>query len=273
MRVTVTGATGNIGTAVCRSLVEAGHEIVATDHVYRADFPASLKLADLMDELACYDLVRSSEALVHLGNHPGFQGRSPQETYARNLTMNANIMQAAVACGVRRLIFASSIQVICGRRSGHDNPPAPSSLPYLPLDGETPADPGNLYALSKLAGEQMLRYYVEQDHREGIAIRFSWTHHPWPAGHAPFFGLLDEAFAHMDTRDAGTLLAAILAADLPGYRVYLPAARKNMLGLPSTEIIEKYYPNVPLRHPIGPDDPLVDLSTLERETGWRPSFE
>jgi hypothetical protein len=194
--------------------------------------------------------------------------------YARNVTMNANIMQAAVECGVRRILFASSIQVICGRRNDRDDPPTPSGLPYLPLDGESPPNPGNLYALSKLAGEQMLRYYVDQDHREAIAIRFPWTHQPgWSGPGARGFGMIDQAFAHLDVRDAGTLVAAILATDLPGYRIYLPTARGNLLRLPATQVIEKYYPNVPLRRPIAPDDSLVDVSRIECETGWRPAIE
>src|SRR6476659_10499177 len=69
MTVTVTGSTGKLGTYVCRSLVNAGHSVRATDKLSRRRVPVKVELADLLDREACYRLVAASDAVVHLANY------------------------------------------------------------------------------------------------------------------------------------------------------------------------------------------------------------
>lgn len=277
LKVTITGAAGRIGSVVTRALVDAGHDVVATDVRSRDDLPVPVRVADLLDEAALPPLVAGADAVVHLGNHPGIGrgGRSPQRTYAENGAMNANVFEAALAAGVRTFLFASSVQAIGGarERGGGDDPG--SQLPYLPIDGRAPARPGNLYALSKAAGEQMLEYYARCHGRTCVAVRFpltinraKWASTPIDASYPK----LDEAFAYLDVRDAASLIVATLAAPLDGYRAYFPAARGNVLARPAADVIRAYYPNVPLRRPIEQIDCLVDTADIERDTGWVPTI-
>jgi nucleoside-diphosphate-sugar epimerase len=275
LKVTVTGAAGRIGSFVTRALVEAGHDVVATDRRGRDDLPVPVRVADLLDREACHALVDGADAVVHLGNHPSLYKRIPRVVYGENAAMNANVFEAALERGVRRLVFASSVQAIgSGRRRGPDDPG--SGLPYLPMDGRAPARPGNLYALSKDAGEQMLAYYARHHGRTCVAIRFPLTldlsREPRdPAAPIePDYGKLDECFAYLDVRDAASLVVAVLAAPLEGYRCYFPASRGNLAARPVAELVRDYYPTVPLRRPIEQVESLVDTSDIERETGWTP---
>src|SRR3970040_650452 len=97
MKILVTGAAGRLGSVVTKSLLEGGHDVRATDHRHRRDFPVRLELANLRDELRAYALVEGCDVVVHLGNHPNlFSGPSPQRLFSDNVTMNANVFRAAV---------------------------------------------------------------------------------------------------------------------------------------------------------------------------------
>ena len=155
MNITVTGAAGALGRRVWETLLAAGHEVRATDKAKRPGLPGPLALAERVDYAACPPLVQGAEVVVHLANHVGVRGVDGHRFFSENVTMNMNVFQAAAAAGVKLVLFASSVQVSAG--APEDGPTAP----YLPLDGELPPRPGNLYALSKYFGELSLRYFTE----------------------------------------------------------------------------------------------------------------
>jgi len=282
LRILVTGAAGRLGSQVCRTLHEAGHQVLGLDRVYRSGLPCRLEVSDLLDDLALYRYMDGCDAVAHLGNHPGiYGGASPQQVYRENVAMDINVFQAAADLGIKRLAFASSVQAFCGRRSGEEGEREPSCLPYLPLDGDLPTNPGNCYALSKEAGEQQLRYYVSRDPElSATAIRFpvlvterhleyyrsmgrrSRRHHHW--------GNIDEGFTYLAVTDAATFVQAVLERQAPGYHCALPAAPDPFIDMPVREIVERFYPDVPRRVPLEEMTSLVDLSGLKESVGWEP---
>lgn len=265
MKLLLTGAAGKLGAPVCRHLVAAGHEVRATDRVDRTDLPVPLQVADLLRSEMCYPLLEGTAALVHLANHPHSREGDSQRIFNENVTMNMNIFQAARETGVKKIVFASSIQVLSG---GHGGRP-----PYLPFDSALPPQPANPYSLSKKVTEDMLAYFARQAEMEGVAIRF-----PWLVDDALLQRIRSdgswakinphEGFAFLHVGDAATLIEAILRQSLPGYRVYFPAAPDNGLRRPVADVIREYYPDVPLRRPLEEIAALVDTSVITRETGW-----
>jgi len=287
--VLVTGATGRLGRAVCAALAEAGLDVRGTDLCFRAEMPCRLDVADLLSAPAAYRLLAGCGAVVHLANHPNVgAGPTPQRVYTENVAMDANVFQAAVELGVKTLVFASSVQAFSGDRSLHWNDDAeepeglrrPSCLAYLPIDGDLPACPRNLYALSKEAGEQMLRYYAAvDDGLSATALRFPflandrmvrWHRRHRGEGKGRIRGNPDEGFSFLFLEDAGALVAALLAHPQPGYRCFCPAAPTPYLDVPIPELIETCYPGVPLRKPAEALTSLVDISALTEACGWRP---
>lgn len=65
-------------------------------------------------------------------------------------------------------------------------------------------------------------------------------------------------------------MAAIIRTRLPGFRVYFPSSRENRANLPTSRLLKEFYPGIPCRRTLSDEDPLVDISTIIRETGWTP---
>jgi nucleoside-diphosphate-sugar epimerase len=283
MSVLITGAAGRLGSEVCRQFASAGIAFRATDRHTNRDLPCEIVVADIRNREACYPLVADCDAVVHLANYPNSTFGDAQTVFNENCAMNMNIFQAATEAGVKKLIFASSVQAMSGDRRFDDKATEqkPSALPYLPLDGIVPANPGNPYAASKVAGEMLLNYFCQFHGISGIALRFPMllpleSLARWRAEGPQRLsrGLnLDEAFTLLTFSDATKLIISILRAQLEGFRVYFPTARTPWLDLSLPEIVRRYFSSVPLRQPADKLASLVDHSSIQRETGWQPEDE
>jgi nucleoside-diphosphate-sugar epimerase len=277
MKVLVTGATGRLGSVVCKELLQRGHDVLGTDQRFARDLGFPLKLADLRDSLAVYPLLEGCEAVVHLGNVPNLSmGSSPQAVLGDNVSMNGNVFRAALDVGVRRIVFASSLQAMIRLEEGRAFD-APPHIPYFPLDGDAPADPGNnFYGLSKEFGERTLRVLSELEPTLACtSLRFpmlsgDWFHkrlqQPLPLSGVNF----SEALAYLDFSDAAALVALVVERQLPGYHQYFPAQTLTLGGYTVESTLTEFFPNTPLRRPKAEISALVDLSALERDFGFRP---
>lgn len=127
-RACVTGANGFIG----------GHLVPA---LQAADW-AVVPLA--RDELATAQL-SGIDTLFHLAGlaHAGAQGADREHMFEVNVNQSVNLYRAAVAAGVRRFIWLSSIKVL-------------GDVSASPLSADAPRHPGDDYAQSKAAAEEAL---------------------------------------------------------------------------------------------------------------------
>lgn len=278
-KVLVTGATGHLGTAVCEALMAAGHEVRATDRKFVPDFPLKPVIGDLLDEYFVYRLVDGCDAVVHLGNHPNaFVGPSPQQILSENVRMNANVFWAAAQAGIQDVVFASSVQVMLKSKGGRRE--APFEIPYLPLDGNAPRQPGsNSYAMSKEVGERVLEVLcAEYPALCATALRFpmlpryQWADHlrqtkmPSPASLN-----IGECATHLLLKDAGRLVCHAFQHRKPGYRQYFPAWSIQFRGASVEELRNKYFAHVPLRPGTSELVDFVDLAALKRDLDWEPT--
>jgi nucleoside-diphosphate-sugar epimerase len=277
MKVLVTGAAGRLGSVVRKELSRRGYDVLATDRSADAAEPP-LEPADLRDSDAVFALMRGRDAVVHLGNIPSLgAGSSPQVVLADNVAMNANVFQAAQELGVGQVVFASSLQAMI-RLDGGRPSRAPYTIPYFPLDGDAPANPGhNHYGLSKEVGERVLRSLSEQEPaRRCTTLRFpmlagAWLHErarqPVPLASINF----GEALTYLELADAAQLVALVLERQGPGYHQYFPAQTLELEGYDARRILTEFYPETPRRLPLERIQTLVDRSALERDLAFSPS--
>lgn len=282
MKVLLTGAAGRLGRYCVADLLASGLDVLATDRSDPGFSNHPISTVDLLDRTAVTALCRGVDAVVHLGNHPSALAMPRERIFHENVAMNMNVFQGALEHGVHKIIFASSVQVIASEGLNTTLFRPPPYIAYLPLDGDSPAQPSNDYALSKWVGEVMLRDYFAPVGIDAIALRF-----PALLDHArlarllqrqaamlvqrrdPPFARISQGFGALMYADAARLITAVLATALPGFRSYLPAV--NVLPLESlAEVLNRYYPNVPRRYPLADMPGLIDISRIEKETRWRP---
>jgi len=125
MKVAITGATGFIGSALCRALAPHGHEVVAVD----ARRPADAQL-------------QAAHALVHLAAI-AHRHASRQQLDAVNVRLAEQMARVALAAGAR-FLFLSSVKV-----HGEES--------HEPFSERSPIKPQDAYGASKARAEDSLR--------------------------------------------------------------------------------------------------------------------
>jgi nucleoside-diphosphate-sugar epimerase len=148
MKVLVTGESGKAGKWVVRDLVDAGHEVLATDIVpARPDCPAPFTRADLTDYGQAVAMLDGMDAVAHLANIPAPRLFTPAHTLNTNNAMNSNVFLAAADRRLQRVVWASSETTL---GLDFDVPPQ-----YAPLDEDHYPLPTTTYSLSKVVAETM----------------------------------------------------------------------------------------------------------------------
>ena len=152
MRIVITGASGNVGTALLRRLVEDGqHEIVgvvrrppASGEPYEDVEWSPVDLT--RDEgSSLVDACRGADAIVHLAW--GFQP-SHREDYLRELGVGGTrrVIEAATEAEVPHLVHMSSVGAYSPKR---DDEPVDETWPTLGV-------PTSMYSRHKAAAERLL---------------------------------------------------------------------------------------------------------------------
>lgn len=150
MNVFVTGATGAVGPVVVEALVAAGYGVRALVRQEPAAglLPATVELVigDLQDTATLQRAMAGCTAVVHMAGllHIVNPPPSLQAAYeAVNVTGTANVLAAAQAQGIARVVFFSTIAVYGDGGS-------------QTFTETTPPRPTTLYGASKLAAEGLV---------------------------------------------------------------------------------------------------------------------
>jgi UDP-glucose 4-epimerase len=136
VRVVITGATGNIGSATVRELSAAGHEVVGVARRSPVDHDdPSVSVSWVEADLVRDDLERvvsGADAVVHLAWR--FQPtRQPEVTWETNAVGTRRLLDAVTAVGVPALVCVTSIAAYSPAR--HEDPVDES----WPTDGTSAA--------------------------------------------------------------------------------------------------------------------------------------
>ncbi|HTU37025.1 MAG TPA: hopanoid-associated sugar epimerase [Acidimicrobiales bacterium] len=113
-RVLVTGASGFIGSAVTRQLLDRELEVVAlvepgADTANLRDLPVKQVVGDVRSLDSVRTAVSGCRAVFHVAALYRFWARDPSAFYAVNVGGTRNVVQAASEAGVERLVYTSTV--------------------------------------------------------------------------------------------------------------------------------------------------------------------
>jgi nucleoside-diphosphate-sugar epimerase len=232
LKALVTGVAGFIGSHVAESLVADGHEVVGVD-CFTDYYPRSVKetnLALLRDEprfrlvearlqdAELAPLLEGARHVYHLAAQAGVRaswGREFALYTDHNVLATQRLLEAAVAAGRPRLVYASSSSVY-------------GDAPALPLREDGPCRPVSPYGVTKLAAEHLAVLYNVNHALPTVSLRFFTVYGPRQRPDMAFHRFLRGARDGetltvygdgLQTRDftyVGDIVAAVRAAALSG---------------------------------------------------------
>ena len=168
MTVFVSGATGRVGGTLARALIARGEHVrtlsLPDDPNLRSTREAGIEC--VTGNLADFDDVRravgDAATIFHMAAVISFQPGARQLLWDVNVQGTHNVLRSAAALAADRpvrLIFASSDQVYPTRFAR-----------YRPTDELHPREPYTFYGLSKVLGEEMVKFYGRSEKNLATSI-------------------------------------------------------------------------------------------------------
>ena len=281
----MTGAAGKIGSKVVPELVKHGHSVRATDR--RPVSPevrglAEVLYADLTDSLAMLNAVQGCDAVAHIGAIPS-PSVPPDEVLRLNVLGTQNVLEAARAEGIGKVVLTSSIGAL-----GFSFPTHPCHPDYLPIDTAHPRRPQDVYGLSKLMNEESAAAMTRLCGMVTVVIRppyvmdldqakaQGWLSHlPGRTGEQ-----YDSSFwSYIDVLDQARAFRLALEADLSGHHVFYTMADDFAVNATATALAERHLPQLVRDLPRLTGQTFFDLVPARELLGftaertWRKALE
>ncbi|WP_404434722.1 NAD(P)-dependent oxidoreductase [Microbacterium lacus] len=289
-RIVITGGAGRLGRSLVAGLAERGHEIVSLDRSTTSALEIdgvrqhAIDLTDASTTAVTLAAARA-DAVIHLAAI-AVPFSAPEDVIMRtNSALAISVLGGAVAAGIPKIVAASSPTVL---GYGAPNGWTPERLP---LDEDSPAQPWNAYALSKLLIEQTLTMLQRQT---GDAVRFAafrpcyviapeeWAGAPTQQGHTVRARLDDPAlsapalFNYVDARDVATFADTLLAAlgDIPNGETFFVGADDALARDPLSELLPRFHPGTArAATELTGTSPAFSNAKARRLLGWTPDHD
>jgi nucleoside-diphosphate-sugar epimerase len=261
MRVVVTGGSGRLGQYVIRELFTHAHGVSSLDLIKPRECVCPTHVVDLdkFDALAAH--FKNADAVVHLARirfpytETGFDPTQQKwsfddpagdaERFKQNVAATNNVLGAAEACGIRRIVCGSSLAVygLCY--------PIRTQLPdYLPVDEEHPRRPQDPYGMTKLVAEQLCDALALRAGAQVASLRFAGI---YTEAHRamllerkkdPLIRGIGALWSYVDARDAARACRLALEANFAGHQTFNICAGATLMEASTRELIATYLPSV-----------------------------
>lgn len=167
MTVLVTGGAGYIGSHTVRVLRSLDHRVVVIDTLERGREAALLGApfvrGDIADDALVERVMREHAVtdIVHFAAYKsaGESMHTPGMYWQNNVQGTVHLLEAAVRCGVTRIVFSSSAAV-------YGNPAS------VPVDETAALAPENVYAETKAVMERVIEWYGRTHGVHWVSLRY-----------------------------------------------------------------------------------------------------
>ncbi|MFW6448240.1 MAG: NAD-dependent glucose-6-phosphate dehydrogenase Azf [Halobacteriota archaeon] len=161
MEVLLTGASGHVGEAILEGLAEEYRwRLLDLEHP-GGEVPGEVFVGSITDEELVREAVDGVDAVIHLAGDPR-RDAGWESVLENNIHGTYCVFQAAADAGVERVAFASSNHAVGAYETEERIPALYREHDENRLDGSELPRPGNLYGVSKAAGELLGRYYHDE---------------------------------------------------------------------------------------------------------------
>ncbi len=189
MTTLVTGATGFLGSALARALLERGEAVrvlVRRESDRRNIDGLDVELAEgnLNDPQSLRNAVKGCRALYHAAADYRLWVKDPRELYATNVSGTRALLRSASEAGVERIVYTSSVATLGREPSGH------------PADERTPVtidDMTGHYKRSKFLAEEDVNRLVRDEEIPVVIVNPSTIIGPRDIRPTPTGRMVEEA--------------------------------------------------------------------------------
>jgi len=214
--VLITGAAGFVGSAVARAAVAAGRPVrvlvrASSDRRNLAGLTVEIVEGDLRDAEAVARAMARVAHVFHVAADYRLWARDPEEIVGNNRATTANVMNAALAAGVERVVYTSSVATLLPDPAGAADETRPA----------TEATVIGAYKRSKLVAERLVEAMVAERGLPAVIVNPSTPIGPRDVRPTPTGRIIVEAangrmpayvdsglnLVHVDDVAAGHLLA------------------------------------------------------------------
>ncbi len=273
MRIAITGGSGLVGRAVIELALSQGHSVVSIDRAPPVQDAVQPGFTRIQVEITNYptfeQALRGCDALVHLAAIPSPGGHPDYVVHNNNVVVSYNALSAAASLGITRVCQASSINAtgaVYSRWPRYD---------YFPLDEQHATYNEDPYSLSKWICEQQGDSFARRYEAMTIAsLRFHWVvpDRATAVQRRNEFGellLVKQlwGYTHLDAAARACLLS--LTANFTGHEVFYIVAPDTMVDIPSLELKEQFFPDVPVRGDLSGNRSFFNTEKTERLLGWK----
>ncbi len=181
-KILITGGAGFIGSHLARKLLDLNNDIIIFDNL-DSFYSEELKRknlesiapsdkyvfirGDIRDYTTVCTALDDVQVIIHEAAQPGIRAslEDPMKTHEVNISGTLNVLRAAVANNVKRVVIASSSSVY-----GDTN-----ELPYTEEEHPQPLSP---YGVSKLAGDHYAKVFNEVYGLSTVSLRYFSVYGP-----------------------------------------------------------------------------------------------
>jgi dihydroflavonol-4-reductase len=277
--VLVTGSSGFVGAAVARALAARGAKLrllvrATSPRTNLEGLDAEVATGDMRDEASVAKALAGCRYLFHVAADYRIWARDPEEIVRNNLAGVEAVMSAALAAGVERVVYTSSVATLRIPKDG----PGDETGPLAPEEAI------GAYKRSKVVAERRVERYVAEQGLAAVIVNPSTPMGPRDVKPTPTGRIAVEAargrmpayvdtglnIVHVDDVAQGHLLA--LEKGRIGDRYVLggqDASLSEMLGV-IAGLTGRPAPR--LRLPIAPLYPLAEIAELVGRVSGKEPF-
>jgi len=287
MKILVTGSTGHLGEGLMRVLAARGCEAVGLDVLPGA---FTHRVGSIADRAVVRDCMAGVDVVLHAAtlHKPHVATHAKQTFVDTNVTGTLNLLEEAVAAGVRAFVFTSTTSAFGAALS-----PPPGS-PAAWIDETVVPVPKNIYGVTKTAAEDLCHLFHRRHGLNAIVLRTSRFFPEEDDSSAVRGGFADEnakanefLFRRVDIEDAvGAHLAAIDRAAAIGFGRYIVSATTPFVPEDAAALRERPGTVVADRFPrfaavyakrgyamFDGIDRVYDNRKARAELGWAPAYD